>query len=79
MARNHFGENHQKYADSLLDYGFFLLNVDAIVKSVQAYKVILLLLSLNCIFLRGLIKFLICCVFYSKRLISNNLYMEIKI
>lgn len=37
--RNHYGENHQKYADTLLDYGFFLLNVDAIVRSVHAYTV----------------------------------------
>lgn len=35
----HYGEDHQKYADTLLDYGFFLLNVDAIVKSVHAYTV----------------------------------------
>lgn len=37
MHRTHFGENHQKYADTLLDYGFFLLNVDDIVRSVHAY------------------------------------------
>lgn len=36
---NHFGESHQKYADTLLDYGFFLLNVDDIVRSVHAYTV----------------------------------------
>lgn len=35
----YFGESHQKYADTLLDYGFFLLNVDDIVRSVHAYTV----------------------------------------
>ncbi|XP_031628724.1 amyloid protein-binding protein 2 [Contarinia nasturtii] len=38
MAGTYFGESHQKYADTLLDYGFFLLNVDDIVHSVQAYS-----------------------------------------
>lgn len=42
IRRNHFGESHQKYADTLLDYGFFLLNVDDIVRSVHAYTVIAL-------------------------------------
>lgn len=36
-ARNSFGTNHQKYADALLDYGFFLLNVDSIAYSVAVY------------------------------------------
>lgn len=36
-ARNSFGTNHQKYADALLDYGFFLLNVDSIANSVAVY------------------------------------------
>lgn len=40
ICRNHYGENDQKYADTLLDYGFFLLNVDAINRSVHAYTVI---------------------------------------
>lgn len=39
VNRNYFGESHQKYADTLLDYGFFLLNVDDIVRSVHAYTV----------------------------------------
>ncbi|XP_055523588.1 amyloid protein-binding protein 2 [Wyeomyia smithii] len=33
-AGTSFGTNHQKYADALLDYGFFLLNVDSIANSV---------------------------------------------
>lgn len=36
-ARTSFGTNHQKYADALLDYGFFLLNVDSIANSVAVY------------------------------------------
>lgn len=36
-ARTSFGINHQKYADALLDYGFFLLNVDSIANSVAVY------------------------------------------
>lgn len=37
-ARITFGRHHQKYADALLDYGFFLLNVDTFFQSVNAYK-----------------------------------------
>ncbi|XP_032309286.1 amyloid protein-binding protein 2 isoform X2 [Drosophila ananassae] len=37
-ARQHFGVNHQKYGDALLDYGFFLLNVDSVFQSVNVYK-----------------------------------------
>lgn len=37
VARASFGINHQKYADALLDYGFFLLNVDSIANSVAVY------------------------------------------
>lgn len=37
--RNAFGKHHQKYSDALLDYGFFLLNVDSITHSVNVYKV----------------------------------------
>ncbi|XP_037936526.1 amyloid protein-binding protein 2 [Teleopsis dalmanni] len=33
-----FGSKHQKYADALLDYGFFLLNVDSVYQSVKVYK-----------------------------------------
>jgi hypothetical protein len=33
-----YGENHPKYADCLVDYGFYLLNVDGVAKSVQAYE-----------------------------------------
>ena len=31
----HFGVKHHKYSDALLDYGFFLLNIDAIAQSVE--------------------------------------------
>ncbi|XP_029710639.2 amyloid protein-binding protein 2-like [Aedes albopictus] len=37
-AQNSFGTSHQKYADALLDYGFFLLNVDSIANSVAVYR-----------------------------------------
>ncbi|KAH8265009.1 hypothetical protein KR038_003681 [Drosophila bunnanda] len=37
-ARAHFGPTHQKYGDVLLDYGFFLLNVDSVFQSVNVYK-----------------------------------------
>ncbi|XP_034490404.1 amyloid protein-binding protein 2 isoform X2 [Drosophila innubila] len=37
-ARETFGPNHQKYGDALLDYGFFLLNVDSVYQSVNVYK-----------------------------------------
>ncbi|XP_022227408.2 amyloid protein-binding protein 2 [Drosophila obscura] len=37
-AREHFGRKHQKYGDTLLDYGFFLLNVDSVFQSVNVYK-----------------------------------------
>lgn len=50
LYSNHFGENHQKYADTLLDYGFFLLNVDDIVRSVHAYTVTMIqILNINSI------------------------------
>jgi len=37
-ARDHFGAKHQKYSDALLDYGFFLLNIDSICQSVKVYQ-----------------------------------------
>lgn len=37
-AREYFGPTHQKYGDALLDYGFFLLNVDSVFHSVNIYK-----------------------------------------
>ncbi|XP_017073857.1 amyloid protein-binding protein 2 [Drosophila eugracilis] len=37
-AREYFGVKHQKYGDALLDYGFFLLNVDSVFQSVNVYK-----------------------------------------
>lgn len=37
--RNAFGRNNSVYADSLLDKGFLLLNIDSIQKSVDAYQV----------------------------------------
>ena len=38
LAREVFGTSHPKYADCLVDYGFYLLNVDSIRKSLQAYR-----------------------------------------
>ena len=37
--REHFGLKHPKYSDTLLDYGFYLLNVDNICQSVAIYQV----------------------------------------
>lgn len=37
-ARKVFGESHLKYSDTLMDYGFFLLNVDSTTKSVNVYQ-----------------------------------------
>ena len=39
FCRQHFGCDHPKYADTLIDYGYYLLNVDAIKLSVKVYKV----------------------------------------
>lgn len=36
-VKSAYGEYHQKYADALLDYGFYLLNVDSIINSVNVY------------------------------------------
>ncbi|KAK7459432.1 hypothetical protein BaRGS_00039000 [Batillaria attramentaria] len=41
QAREHFGAHHPKYSDALLDYGFYLLNVDAITSAVQVYQMAL--------------------------------------
>lgn len=38
IAATTFGRRHYKYADALMDFAFYLLNVDAIAKSVQIYK-----------------------------------------
>lgn len=38
LFSEHFGPNHQKYGDALLDYGFFLLSVDSVFQSVNIYK-----------------------------------------
>ncbi|CAH3019390.1 unnamed protein product [Porites evermanni] len=38
LAKQHFGCNHPKYADTLIDYGYYLLNVDAINLSVKVYR-----------------------------------------
>ncbi|KAM6296581.1 amyloid protein-binding protein 2 [Aegotheles albertisi] len=38
LAREHFGAKHPKYSDTLLDYGFYLLNVDNICQSVAIYQ-----------------------------------------
>merc|ERR1719158_2325117 len=38
LAKGIYGTNHSKYADCLIDYGFYLLNVDCITASMQVYK-----------------------------------------
>jgi len=37
-AREHFGVKHQKFSDALIDYGFYLLNVDLICQAVKVYQ-----------------------------------------
>lgn len=39
LARDVFGPNHPKFADTLLDYGFYLLNSDCVKQSVAIYEV----------------------------------------
>jgi hypothetical protein len=36
LAKGQYGTSHAKYADCLIDYGFYLLNVDCITASMQA-------------------------------------------
>lgn len=38
IATEVFGDKHPKYADTLIDYGFYLLNVDAISQGVEVYQ-----------------------------------------
>ncbi|XP_059052071.1 amyloid protein-binding protein 2 [Achroia grisella] len=38
LARAHFGPHHPRYAAALLDYGFYLLNIDSITHSVAVYE-----------------------------------------
>ena len=38
LAKETFGVEHVKYADCLVNYGFYLLNVDRISKSVEVYR-----------------------------------------
>ncbi|XP_050684805.1 amyloid protein-binding protein 2 isoform X2 [Leptidea sinapis] len=38
LARRTFGPHHPRYASALLDYGFYLLNVDSITHSVAVYE-----------------------------------------
>ncbi|KAL3227929.1 hypothetical protein MRX96_003870 [Rhipicephalus microplus] len=39
--REHFGREHPKTADTLLDYGFYLLNTDSVSQSVRVYRKVL--------------------------------------
>lgn len=48
--REKFGDKHPKYSDALLDYGFYLLNVDSITAAVQVYQVKVLLVHLITIY-----------------------------
>jgi len=36
-----FGTKHHRYSDALLDYGFFLLNIDSICQAVKVYQMAL--------------------------------------
>jgi len=38
LAKMVYGTKHPKYADCLIDYGFYLLNVDCITSSMQVYQ-----------------------------------------
>ncbi|XP_039248909.2 amyloid protein-binding protein 2-like [Styela clava] len=38
LSRDVFGTNHPKYSSTLLDYGFYLLNVDNVSQSQKAYQ-----------------------------------------
>jgi len=38
LSKDVYGCTHSKYADCLVDYGFYLLNVDCITASMQVYK-----------------------------------------
>lgn len=38
LSKTQYGTCHVKYADCLIDYGFYLLNVDCITQSMQVYK-----------------------------------------
>ncbi|GAB1602277.1 amyloid protein-binding protein 2-like [Argonauta hians] len=40
-ASEHFGRRHPIYADTLQDYGFYLLNVDSVAASVKVYQMAL--------------------------------------
>ncbi|CAB3979333.1 amyloid -binding 2 [Paramuricea clavata] len=41
LAKQHFGDQHRTYADSLVDYGFYLLNVDSVDSAVKIYQNVL--------------------------------------
>lgn len=46
LAAEVFGTDHPKYADALLDYGFFLLYYDSKQQCVEVYEVTMLMLHL---------------------------------
>lgn len=39
LARDVYGSNSVKYADALLDYGYYLVNRDSVNQSVTVYRV----------------------------------------
>ena len=41
LCREQFGTKHHRYSDALLDYGFFLLNIDCICQAVKVYQMAL--------------------------------------
>jgi hypothetical protein len=43
LARERYGEHHLKYADCLVNYGYYLCDVDCAAESVQAYRTALII------------------------------------
>jgi hypothetical protein len=43
LARERYGEHHLKYADCLVNYAYYLCDVDSVAESVQAYRTALII------------------------------------
>jgi hypothetical protein len=50
LAKDVFDKDHPKYSDTLLDFGFFLLNFDSIRQSVGVYEVSFTSHAMNCMY-----------------------------
>jgi hypothetical protein len=48
LTKDVFDKDHPKYSDSLLDFGFFLLNSDSIRQSVGVYEVSFISHTMKC-------------------------------